>query len=127
VGWFDAVAARRVTRLNGVTDIALTLLDVLDAFDPIQLGIGYELDGIPISTVPTISTEYDRVTPVLSPIDGWLEDTTSIRTGDQLPANALAYINRIGELTGAPVSMVGVGPDRDQLVKVGTFASAPAR
>jgi len=127
VGWFDAVAARRVTRLNGVTDIALTLLDVLDTFDPIQIGVGYELDAKPIVTVPTISTDYDRVTPVLSVIDGWLEDITSIRTGEELPANALAYVARIGELSGAPVSMVGVGPDREQLVPVDTFASAAAR
>ncbi len=127
VGWFDAVAARRVTRLNGVTDIALTLLDVLDTFDPIQIGVGYELDANPIATVPTISTDYDRVTPVLSAIEGWLEDITSIRTGKELPANALAYMSRIGELSGAPVSMVGVGPDREQLVPVDTFASAAAR
>ena len=92
VGWFDAVAARRVTRLNGVTDIALTLLDVLDAFDPIQVGIGYELDGDPISVVPTISTEYDRVTPVAAPSDGWMEDITSIRTGDRCQRTRWAYI-----------------------------------
>jgi len=61
VGWFDAVAARRVVRLNGVTEIALTLLDVLDGFDPIQVGVGYTLDGKEIESVPTISTDYDRV------------------------------------------------------------------
>jgi adenylosuccinate synthase len=127
VGWFDAVAARRVTRLNGVTDIALTLLDVLDAFDPIQVGVGYELDGRPIEYVPTISVDYDRVTPVLTGVSGWLEDITSIRTGDELPANAHAYISRIGELAGAPVSLVGVGPDREQLVSVDSVASAMAR
>ncbi|HET9660605.1 MAG TPA: adenylosuccinate synthase [Thermomicrobiales bacterium] len=127
VGWFDAVAARRVTRLNGVTDIALTLLDVLDAFDPIQIGVGYVLDDRPISFVPTISADYDRVSPVLSPADGWLEDITSIRSGDDLPGNARAYIARIGELAGAPVSMVGVGPDREQLVSVNAFASTAAR
>lgn len=127
IGWFDAVAARRVTRLNGVTDIALTLLDVLDAFDPIQIGIGYELDSQPIAHVPTISTDYDRVSPVLAAVNGWQEDITSIREGDELPAMARAYIARIGELAGAPVSMVGVGPDREQLVPVDRFASAAAR
>jgi adenylosuccinate synthase len=127
VGWFDAVAARRVVRLNGVTDIALTLLDVLDTFDSIQVGIGYELDGQPISTVPTISTDYDRVTPVLSSNPGWLNDITAIRSGNDLPANARAYISRISELTGAPVSMVGVGPDRDQLVPIDEIASVAAR
>jgi adenylosuccinate synthase len=127
VGWFDAVAARRVARLNGVTEIALTLLDVLDTFDPIQIGVGYELDGEPISVVPTISGDYDRVRPVLSPIAGWLEDITSVRSSDELPPNAHAYIARIGELTGAPVSMVGVGPDREQLVPVDIRSSAIAR
>jgi adenylosuccinate synthase len=127
VGWFDAVAARRVARLNGVTEIALTLLDVLDTFDPIQIGVGYELDGEPISVVPTISGDYDRVRPVLSPIAGWLEVITSIRSSDELPPNVHAYIARIGELTGAPVSMVGVGPDREQLVPVDSRSSAIAR
>jgi adenylosuccinate synthase len=89
--------------------------------------VGYELDDKPIGTVPTISTDYDRVTPVLSAAGGWLEDITSIRAGEDLPANALAYVARIGELSGAPVSMVGVGPDREQLVPVDTFASAAAR
>ncbi|MEZ4665576.1 MAG: adenylosuccinate synthase [Thermomicrobiales bacterium] len=127
VGWFDAVAARRVVRLNGVTEIALTLLDVLDAFDPIQVGVGYELDGRPITTVPSISTDYDRVQPVLSPSTGWLEDITAARAASELPPRALDYIARIGELAGAPVSMVGVGPDRDQLVPVGDLAGAAVR
>ena len=76
------------------------------------------------------SDDFDRLRQGdadLSPSDGWLEDITSIRTGEELPANARAYISRIGELTGAPVSMVGVGPDREQLVPVDTFASAAAR
>jgi adenylosuccinate synthase len=124
VGWFDAVAARRVVRLNGVTEIALTLLDVLDGFDPIQVGVGYELDGKPITSVPTISTDYDRVRPLLTPSDGWLEDITSVRSAEELPVNAIEYIERIGALAGAPVSMVGVGPDRDQLVPVGNLTAA---
>lgn len=126
VGWFDSVAARRVVRLNGVTDIALTLLDVLDAFDPIRIGTGYELDGQRIESVPTISTDYDRVRPVLTDVPGWLEDITQIREGAELPANAVAYIERIRDLVGAPVSMVGVGPDRAQLVPVdGATRSVP--
>ncbi|MCA9859315.1 MAG: adenylosuccinate synthase [Thermomicrobiales bacterium] len=127
VGWFDSVAARRVVRLNGVTEIALTLLDVLDGFDPIQVGAGYELDGAAIEHVPTLSTDYDRVKPILAPAEGWLEDTTAIREGQDLPSKARAYIDRIGALTGAPVSMVGVGPDRDQLVSVGRDIAAVIR
>ncbi len=127
VGWFDAVAARRVTRLNGVTDIALTLLDVLDMFTQIQIGTGYELDGSSIPRVPTIASDYDRVTPVLSPIDGWLEEITTVRSYDDMPARARDYVSRIGELAGAPVSMVGVGPDREQLVPVETRSAVAAR
>jgi len=127
VGWFDAVAARRVVRLNGVTEIALTLLDVLDGFDPIQVGVGYTLDGKEIESVPTISTDYDRVEPVLAPSAGWLEDITSVRSMEELPARAIEYIARISSLCGAPVSMVGVGPDRDQLVPVGNLTAAAAR
>lgn len=124
VGWFDAVAARRVVRLNGVTEIALTLLDVLDAFDPIQIGVGYRLEDKEIDSVPTIASDYDRVEPVFAPFTGWLEDITGVRSADDLPARAIEYIERIGALTGAPVSMVGVGPDRDQLVPVGNLAAA---
>ena len=127
VGWFDAVAARRVVRLNGVTEIALTLLDVLDAFDPIQVGVGYELDGQRIERIPTVSTDYDRVKPTFSASEGWLTDITSVRSSNDLPRNAIAYIERIGSLTGAPVSMVGVGPDRDQLVPIGSLATASAQ
>jgi adenylosuccinate synthase len=127
VGWFDAVAARRVVRLNGVTEIALTLLDVLDAFDPIQIGEGYELDGKTIDSVPTISTDYDRVVPVLSPSSGWMEGITTVRSAEELPARASDYIERIGSLAGARVSMVGVGPDRDQLVPVGNLTATASR
>jgi adenylosuccinate synthase len=124
VGWFDAVAARRVVRLNGVTEIALTLLDVLDAFDPIQVGVDYTLDGRRVEHVPTVSTDYDRVAPTFSSSKGWNTDITSVRSVEDLPRNAIAYIDRIGSLTGAPVSMVGVGPDRDQLVPVGSLTAA---
>lgn len=127
VGWFDAVAARRVVRLNGVTEIALTLLDVLDAFDPIQVGVGYELDGQRIDTVPTISTDYDRVTPILEPSAGWLEDISAVRSADALPPRAIEYVERIGMLAGAPVSMVGVGPDREQLVPVANLQAIGTR
>lgn len=126
VGWFDAVAARRVARLNGVTDIALTLLDVLDTFDRIELATGYEIDGKTIEHVPTIAADYDRVQPILSSNDGWLQDITAARSYDELPSGARAYATRIGELAGAPVSMIGVGPDREQLVQVDAFASAAA-
>lgn len=126
VGWFDAVAARRVTRLNGVTDIALTLLDVLDAFDRIEVCTGYAMDGQPIEHIPTISTDYDRVTPLLSSSSGWREDITALRSFDRLPAAARDYVARIGDLAGAPVSMIGVGPDRDQLVPVDSFTNAVA-
>ncbi len=124
VGWFDAVAARRVTRLNGVTDIALTLLDVLDAFPEIQVGIGYEIDGRPIDHIPTIAADYDRVRPRYSASDGWLQDITAARSIGDLPSGAQAYVARIGDLAGAPVSLIGVGPDREQLVPVESLAGA---
>ncbi|MEZ4507763.1 MAG: adenylosuccinate synthetase [Thermomicrobiales bacterium] len=99
---------------------------MLDAFDPIQVGVGYELDGRPITTVPSISTDHDRVQPVLSPSTGWLRTSPRAR-GERASPRALDYIARIGELAGAPVSMVGVGPDRDQLVPVGDLAGAAVR
>ena len=124
VGWFDAVAARRVTKLNGVTDIALTLLDVLDTFDRIEVATGYAIDGQAIDHIPTIAVDYEKVEPVLSSSQGWLEDITAARSYDALPPKARAYAARIGELAGATVSMIGVGPDREQLVPVESLAGA---
>ncbi len=121
-GWFDAVAARHVARLNGISDVALTLLDVFDVFETIQVCVAYELDGRVIDTVPALAEELARIRPVYETLPGWQQETVNARRLQDLPEQALAYVRFLAERIGAPVSMVGVGPGREQIVDV----SAPS-
>lgn len=129
-GWFDAVAARHVARLNGISDIAVTLLDVFDPFETIQICVAYDLDGEIITTVPSRANELARVRPIYEQIPGWQESTVAARHADALPGRALDYLQVIADLVGAPVSLVGVGPDREQIVPLpaarGTVAAGAA-
>jgi adenylosuccinate synthase len=115
-GWFDAVAARYVARLNGITDVAMTLLDVLDAFATIRVCVAYELDGETVETVPARADQLARVRPIYAELPGWQEETAGARTAGDLPARARDYLRFIEERIGVPISMVGVGPSRDQIV-----------
>jgi adenylosuccinate synthase len=121
-GWFDAVAARHVARLNGISDVALTLLDVFDVFETIQVCVAYELDGQVIDTVPALAEELARVRPVYETLPGWQQETIEARRLHDLPEPALAYIRFLAERIEAPISLVGVGPGREQIVDV----SAPS-
>jgi len=115
-GWFDAVAARYVAKLNGVSDMAMTLLDVFDVFETIQVCVAYELDGEMLTTVPARSEQLARVRPVYEQLDGWKTATFTARHADALPPRALAYLRFISDRVGVPISLVGVGPDREQIV-----------
>jgi adenylosuccinate synthase len=115
-GWFDAVAARQAVRLNGVSEIALTLVDVFDTFPEISMLTSYRLDGDTLDRVPADLEALARVEPAFTSFVGWQSDTTGVRSAADLPENALAYIDAISQRTGARVSMVGVGPSREQLV-----------
>lgn len=115
-GWFDAVAARHVARLNGVTEIALTLLDVLDAFPEVQVCTAYRVNDGTIGYLPARDDLLAQVSPVLTPQPGWLSSTTAARDRTDLPDAALAYIGFLEQLLGAPITLVGVGPSRQQLV-----------
>lgn len=117
-GWFDAVAARHVTRLNGVSDVALTLLDVFDVFEMIQVCVAYNLDGRIIDTVPALPEELARVVPIYETLPGWQQSTVDARHQLDLPAEALAYIRFLEQRINAPISLVGVGPAREQIVDV---------
>ncbi|HET8631536.1 MAG TPA: adenylosuccinate synthase, partial [Thermomicrobiales bacterium] len=115
-GWFDAVAARYVVRLNDIGRAALTLLDVLDTFETVKICTGYRLDGEPLPYPPAREDLWARIEPVYEELPGWQADTTGARSAADLPANARRYIERVQELIGAPVAMVGVGPAREQLI-----------
>ncbi len=115
-GWFDGVAARYPARLSGVTEIALTLLDVLDVFEEINICTGYQLDGAEIAAIPAREDLLARVTPAYASLPGWKQDITGARSKADLPDGALAYVEFLEKHVGAPISMVGVGPAREQLV-----------
>jgi adenylosuccinate synthase len=115
-GWFDAVAARYVARLNGVTEVALTLLDVLDTFEEIKVCTAYRLNDVSVRYLPARDDLLDQVKPEFKTVRGWNSDTSGIRSVADLPGNAVNYVSFLEKQIGAPVTMVGVGPDREQLV-----------
>ncbi len=115
-GWFDAVAARSACRLNGITEIALTLTDVFDVFPEISIASAYRIDGQPLHHVPASLTDYARVVPQFRTSAGWLSDITGARQQKELPGATLDYVRSIGDAVGVNVGMMGVGPAREQLI-----------
>jgi adenylosuccinate synthase len=113
-GWLDLVPLRRVIQICGITHIVMTKLDVLTGFDRIPMCTAYELDGKRIDRFPGQILQLGRVKPVYEDMPGWKEDLGRCRSWDELPAAARAYVRRIETLLGAAVSVVSVGPDRDQ-------------
>ncbi len=113
-GWFDGVAARYSCRINGFTGLALTRLDVLDILPRIHVCTGYTLDGEPLDGFPASSSTLSRCQPVLEELPGWETDTSSIRRFEDLPPRARAYVKRLEELAGCPISLISVGPGREQ-------------
>ena len=123
-GWFDAVAARHVASLNGISDIAVTLLDVFDPFESIQVCVAYEFDGQIVETVPARVDVLARARPVYERLEGWRTSTTDARQPQDLPAAARDYLRFIERSVGAAVSLVGVGPGREQIVSLGATPEA---
>ncbi|MFI7636830.1 adenylosuccinate synthase [Nonomuraea sp. NPDC049400] len=117
-GWFDAVIARYATRINGITDYFLTKLDVLSGLERIPVCVAYEVDGVRHDEIPMTQTDFHHAVPVYEELPGWQEDITSAKSFDDLPPNAQAYVRALEEMSGAPISAIGVGPGRDQTVVV---------
>jgi adenylosuccinate synthase len=115
-GWFDAVVARYAVRVNGITDLVVTKLDVLSGLERVPICVGYEVDGQVVEEMPMTQTAFHHATPVYEDLPGWWEDISKCRTVEELPDNARRYIERIAELAGARVSVAGVGPGRDENV-----------
>jgi len=115
-GWFDAVVARYAVRVNGITDLVVTKLDVMSGMEKVPICVGYEVEGERLSEMPMTQTAFHHATPVYEQLDGWWEDISKARTWDELPAAAQRYVTRIEELSGARVSVVGVGPGREENV-----------
>ncbi|MEV0200128.1 adenylosuccinate synthase [Nonomuraea sp. NPDC050691] len=112
-GWFDAVIARYATRINGVTDFFLTKLDVLSGLERIPVCVAYEVDGVRHEEIPMTQTDFHHAKPIYEELPGWQEDITGAKTFEDLPVNAQAYVRALEEMSGAPISAVGVGPARD--------------
>jgi adenylosuccinate synthase len=115
-GWYDAVVAKYATRLNGITDLVVTKLDVLSGLETVPICVAYEVDGKRTDEMPMTQTEFHHATPIYEELPGWWEDISKARAFGDLPANAQRYIERIEELAGTRVSIVGVGPGRDENV-----------
>lgn len=116
-GWFDAVAMHRAVQINSVTGFCLTKLDVLDGLAELKICTGYKTKSGEIITVPpTAADGYEEITPVYETMPGWSEKTFGATSVEQLPANAIAYIKRIEEITGVPVDIISTGPDRNETI-----------
>ncbi|MBN1681439.1 MAG: adenylosuccinate synthase [Anaerolineae bacterium] len=115
-GWLDAVALRYAVRVNGMTEIVLTKLDVLAGFSELKIATAYTLDGQSITALPVDTAQVERVEPVYETLPGWQEDISGIRALDDLPAATRQYVERIQALAGIPIRLISVGPERSQAI-----------
>jgi adenylosuccinate synthase len=122
-GWFDAVAMHRAVQVNSISGFCLTKLDVLDGLKTLKICTGYKTaEGDIITVPPTAAEGYEKITPVYEEMPGWSETTVGVTSIDALPANAIAYIKRIEEITGVPVDIISTGPDRiETMILVNPF------
>ncbi|MYI73673.1 MAG: adenylosuccinate synthase [Candidatus Dadabacteria bacterium] len=117
-GWLDVVALNYALRTNGVTAIALTKLDVLSGFEKVKICTSYEYNGSIMREFPASLSVLENCEPSYDEMDGWDEDLAGIKSAEQLPPNALSFIKRVEELTGVPVWIVSVGPQRDMYLEL---------
>jgi adenylosuccinate synthase len=117
-GWFDAVAARFSTRINGFTGAAITRLDVLDILPRLKICVGYKLDGETIDYFPGSAAVLDRCQPIYEELPGWQTAISDIRHYEQLPIEARQYLARLEELTSCPAKLISVGQGREQTIIV---------
>jgi len=116
-GWLDAVTLRHAVRVNGLTEVALTKLDILSRFETIQICAAYDLDGQRIESFPTDQAVLARCRPICETLPGWEEEIAQIRTFEDLPGPAQDYVSSIEEMLGIPASYISVGPGRDQTIQ----------
>ena len=115
-GWYDAPIARFAVRINGLTDFFLTKLDVLTGWEKIPVCVAYEIDGKRVEEVPSSQTDFHHAVPIYEYLPGWTEDISKARDISDLPKNARDYITFLEEISGAPMSAIGVGPGRDETI-----------
>ncbi len=117
-GWYDAPIARYAARINGVTDFVLTKLDVLTGWDQIPVCVAYEVDGERVDEMPMTQTGFHHAKPIYEFFPGWSEDISGARTFADLPQAAQDYVTALEKMSGARISTIGVGPDREQTIVV---------
>jgi adenylosuccinate synthase len=117
-GWFDAVLARYAARLNGLTEVFLTKLDVLSGLRTLNVCTGYEFEGKRYEDFPPHQTIFHKASPRYTEVEGWSEDISEARRFDELPRAAQSYVRRLEEFGGVSVRHVSVGPDREQTLSL---------
>jgi adenylosuccinate synthase len=117
VGWLDGVLLRYAVRVNGMTELVITKLDILSGFEKLKLCVGYRQGDKTISDLSFGPSKLEGYEPVYEEFPGWKEDVGGIRTWEALPAAAKGYLDAIARLAGIPVRLVSVGPERDQIVE----------
>jgi len=117
-GWFDSVLVSQTAITGGIDGIALTKLDILDAFDTIDVCVGYRLGDKVLDYLPADANDQAKLVPIYETMEGWSSSTRGARSWAQLPANAIKYVRRIEELIGAPVALLSTSPDRDDTITV---------
>jgi adenylosuccinate synthase len=117
-GWYDVPIARYAARINGVTDFVLTKLDVLTGWEQIPVCVAYDVDGKRLAELPMTQTEFHHAEPVYELFPGWTEDLSKARAFEDLPGNAQAYVRALEDMSGAQISVIGVGPGRDESVQL---------
>ncbi|MFA9556265.1 adenylosuccinate synthase [Evansella sp. AB-rgal1] len=114
VGWFDSVVVRHARRVSGITDLSLNSIDVLTGIDTLKICVAYKYRGEVIEEFPASLKVLSECEPVYEELPGWTEDITGVKSLHDLPKNALYYVERISQLTGIPLTIFSVGPDRNQ-------------
>jgi len=114
IGWFDSVVVRHARRVSGITDLALNSIDVLTGLETVKICVAYKYKGEVIEEFPASLKVLSECEPVYEEMPGWTEDITGVKKLDELPANARHYVERVAQLTGIPLSIFAVGPDRNQ-------------
>lgn len=117
-GWFDCLIAKHAKRVNGLTEVAITKLDVLDELETIKICEGYSHKGERLTEFPKSVAVLNKCEPVLTGLPGWQEDTSQITSYEDLPDNAKNYISSLEEIIDCPVTFIGVGPKRSQTIRV---------
>jgi adenylosuccinate synthase len=118
VGWLDAVLMRYAIRINGITELCLTKLDILTGIDPLRICVAYRKHGRSYQDLPLGPGNLEGFEPVYEELPGWRQEIRQVRQWEELPAEARAYVLKIEELGRAPVRLVSVGPEREQVVEI---------